>query len=394
MPIYADFPTNEYETRCKKAQNVMEDKNIDVLLLGGIENVTYFSGFRRTTMSKRRGYFTILPKNDSPILILPAGEKNKAEEMSWLYPDNVRYFGGAYSIKQEDPNEIVVKEIKSLISEKGNVGLELDDPWAPMRVDISLADYEIIRSQLSMMKLVDCGGLLWELRMIKSPREIQCLTEACKITYQAFKVAFESMREGMTERELLQIAYLEMIKLGGFDDPLFAFLHIRSGPERQRIGDPRPTDKKIKKGDLVGFDGGAACKGYFADMIRLGCISPSTKQQEMFNVAAQACDKGVEMLVPGTPIKDVVSEALNVIKKAGYEKHIPFTVVGHGIGLDIHEPPVLDFPHGDALVQEGMVLAIEPFFKLEEGSYAQEDNLVVTKSGPKNLTPLKKTLQW
>jgi Xaa-Pro aminopeptidase len=114
----------------------------------------------------------------------------------------------------------------------------------------------------------------------------------------------------------------------------------------------------------------------------------------MFDVAVKACDKGVEMLVPGTPIKDVVSEALNVIKDAGYEKHIPFTVVGHGIGLDIHEPPVLDFPYGDTLIQEGMVLAIEPFFKLAEGSYAQEDNLVVTKSGPKNLTPLEKKLQW
>ncbi|UCH37873.1 MAG: aminopeptidase P family protein, partial [Candidatus Bathyarchaeota archaeon] len=300
----------------------------------------------------------------------------------------------AYSIKKEDPNDVVVETITSLVPEKGNVGLELDDPWAPMRVDISLADYEIIRNQLSNLTIVDCARLLWDLRMIKSPREIQCLTEACEITYHAFQVAFESMYEGMTERELLQIAYLDMIKRGGFDDPLFAFLHIRSGPERHRISDPRPTDKKIKKGDLVGFDGGAAIKGYFADMIRLGCISPSKKQMEMFNVAAQACDKGVEMLVPGTPIKDVVSEALNVIKKAGYEKHIPFTVVGHGIGLDIHEPPVLDYPHGDAVIEEGMVLAIEPFFKLGEGSYAQEDNLVITKSGPKNLTHLKKTLQW
>jgi Xaa-Pro aminopeptidase len=255
---------------------------------------------------------------------------------------------------------------------------------------MSLSDYEDIKCKLPKAKLVDVGELIWKMRIIKSTREIEYVKKTCRITYESLEVALESIQEGVTEQQLLKTFFLEMIKKGGFDDPLSAFCHIKSGLERSKIYDPRPVDKKVLKGDIVQFDCGSIFKGYFADMIRQCCVRPSKNQQDMFDVINKAFEKAYEMLVPGTQIKEMVSSTVNVIKRAGYE---PRLGIGHGIGLDVHEPPVFR-PTNEDLIQEGMILAIEPAFYTGEGGFTQEDNILITKKGPMNLTPLEKKLQW
>lgn len=395
---YSDFPSDEYRARCKRAQELMERGNLNALLLTGIENIKYFAGFRKTLASRRD--FFILPRDGPPMLIVFHRERNNAKEMSWLYSENVRFFGGGYldepPTKEEDAIEVVVETIEKLGIEDGNIGLESDSMGAPMKGDMSLADYEALKSRLSKARFVDGGEFVWKTRLIKSPREIECLQKACEMTCEAFRVAFESMREGMSELELAKRVYLAMIEKGRVDDPLRASVYIRSGPERYLTENPTPTSKKIMRGDIVSFDGGTSYKGYNADMIRIACIDPSRKQREMFEVSVKACEKSVEMLTPGTRIRDIVSSGLDVIKKAGYERNIKFTRLGHGLGLSVWEPPILDLslPYGENVLQEGMVVAIEPAFYSDEGSFLHEDNVLVTAKGPVNLTPLDKKLQW
>jgi len=384
MPKYAEFPSDEYKKRCENAQLLMKERNIDALFLSSKENVFYFTGYRKTQIGKPRGRYFILPNVGSPTLIIPQTESSKAEETSWLYPN------GVTTCDSKSVNKCVVEIIKKHRAQEKSVGIEWNGSWAPMRTEMSISDYEEIKTKLPKAKLVDVGELLWKMRMIKSTREIEYLKKACQITFESLKVALESIHEGVTEQQLLKIFCLEMIKKGGFDDPLNAFCHIKSGLERSRIYDPRPMDKKIKRGDIVQFDCGAIFKGYFADMIRQCCVRPSKKQQNIFDVINKAFEKAYEMLVPGTQIKEMVSTTVNVIKKAGYE---PRLGIGHGIGLDIHEPPIFR-PTNESFIQEGMVIAIEPAFYTNEGGFTQEDNILITKKGPLNLTPIEKQLQW
>ncbi|UCH02027.1 MAG: aminopeptidase P family protein [Candidatus Bathyarchaeota archaeon] len=363
---------------------MMKERNIDALFLSSKENVFYFTGYRKTQIGKSRGRYLILPNVGSPTLIIPQTESSKAEETSWLYPN------GVTTCDSKNVNKCVVEIIKKHRAQEKSVGIEWNGLWAPMRTEMSISDYEEIKNKLPKAKLVDVGELLWKMRMIKSTREIEYLKKACQITFESLKVALESIHEGVTEQQLLKIFCLEMIKRGGFDDPLNAFCHIKSGLERSRIYDPRPMDKKVQRGDIVQFDCGAIIKGYFADMIRQCCVRPSKKQQEMFNVINKAFEKAYEMLEPGTQIKEMVSTTVNVIKKAGYE---PRLGIGHGIGLDIHEPPIFRLTN-ESFIQEGMVIAIEPAFYTNEGGFTQEDNILITKKGPLNLTPIEKKLQW
>jgi len=397
----ADFPSNEYVQRCEKIQRLMEKANIDVLLINCEENLAYFSGFRKTHLSKRRPYFLILPREAPATLIVPLTMKGNAEEMSWLFPDGIKFWGGGPSHPDlpNDAIDVVTHLINDLGFTKKRIGLELG---RSMRLDLTPGDLETIYQELPQAQFIDATDLIWKLRMIKSPRETDHLRKVCDITCKALEQGFRSVKEGMTEREFARIVYRAMLDEGGEDDPLRMFQHVRSGPERYRVLDPRPSNKKMKKGDLVVVDLGAFYRGYYADMMRMLCIGePSDKQKEMFEVAFQAQNAGVNTLKPGAKINDIYSKAMIVIEEAGYLQNTMGESVGHGLGMDVHEPPTIHLSQDEETLLPGMVVTMEPsIYDIPiikgvpggVGAFMVEDNILITETGHENLTPMKKDL--
>ena len=397
-----DFPRREYETRHKKARGLMEKQDLDALLILEETNLTYFSGFRKIIPygSKSRTYmlhFFILPRDGSPTLVLPFEMRGNAEWMTWV--EEFQFFS------DRDPIELLLQTLDEMRLTKGTIGCELGERT---RLDCSWNDFEAIRNGLPKVELIDAAPLIWELRKVKSPAEIEYLQKACDISQKAIKVGFEAIHAGMTEQELLTVLCKASLDEGAADLPLKIDYVVVAGPERHIMYDTRPsTKRKMIKGDIVTIDGGVGYKSYWCDMTRLACIgTPSSKQKEMFDAAFNAQDAALRAVKAGATFADVANAAVDVIRERGYEKHSPHTSIGHGVGLEIHEPPSVSRNNRTTLAA-GNVLAIEPtvlanasLTYMYEGiakgegtcDFFIEDNILVTKSGLKNLTPMDRDL--
>jgi len=397
-----DFPKNEYKSRWEKAKKLMEEKHIDALLLTQDENVNYFSGFRYTwyiEVSYRN--FLILPLDGEPTLVTPVSMRGNVEAMTWM--ENVTYFGKDLG---GDPAEIVAEVLKKQGLSNKVIGTEIDHS---MRIWVSQRDFEAIRRGLPKAEFVDASKLIWKLRTIKSPLEIEYTKRSVEISCKAFEKGFESLKEGMSECEFAKIIFKAMLDEGADLGPIKAGLNCRAGSERYTQYNARPSNRRFKKGDIVICDGGTTYMGYYSDITRLACIGkPSKKQREMFDIAREAEEVAVKAIRPEVKVSDVCAVALDVIKNGGFGEHLLSEGVGHGLGLEIHEPPWLELRSEERL-QPGMIITVEPciydtptvnFLKLKGGKYSiggegvffVEDNILVTESGHENLSPLSKDL--
>jgi Xaa-Pro aminopeptidase len=385
----SDFPREEYEARSEKAQSLMDEQNINGMLLGKEENVAYFSGYRR--MIKYQFAYMILPKNRPPILITSIDQRANAETMSWI--DDIRFFGPT-NLGLSDATETGLKVLNELELNNSVMGVEANPQICQRKT------WDALLTRLTNIKIVD--EILWKLRMIKTPLELQYIRKACDITCGAFSKGLDEVREGMTERELARIVYRSMIEKGAEDTPLKGCLNLRAGPRRYSMFDTRPTDNKFKKGDFVILDGGITYKSYWCDITRLTCIGqPSNRQQRFFDACLEAEIAGVEALQPGKAISDVYEAVEKVLTKHGMTQNkFPGEMLGHGVGLEIHEPPHIT-PQSSTILEPGMVLAMEPCLYDDpvmksiihnyqpggEGVFFVEDNILITEKGPEILTP-------
>jgi len=409
----ADFPKAEYERRLQTTKELMRERGVDGLLMTSEENVAYFSGYRSTLagyVKEASPATLILPATGSPSLIVDVSMRGNAEAMCAL--DDMIFLGwdGLGKLTHRSFPTDYVKTTLRTIDSKGltdkTIGLELD---RAMRVASSLSHLEAIKKALRQATFVDAGQLIWEARMVKSSLELEHMKTSCEMTCRAFQFAFESLKEGMTERELARAVYTGMLQAGCEDTPVKMWLNLRAGWDRYAMPDSRPTDRAFKRGDTLVVDGGTYYRGYFSDMTRIACFgNPSKEQRQMFDVARQAEQVGIDNLRAGAHVSDVHASVMNFIAESGYEKHQMYEGIGHGIGLDFHEPPYLrSYPRNAGFVlKAGMVVTMEPTIydvpviggilegdiRPAGGVFFVEDVVHVTNGKPEALSSFEKDL--
>jgi len=386
---YSPFPLAEYRTRFERICKVMAQHNLDALLLTAKENVVYLSGLQTIGWdSKHRPMGLIVAVDRPPVLIVPESLEFVARESSWV--EDVRLWGGVrVAGAPSDPIVAIRQALEALRLTKARVGWELG---YGTRLAMPQADYEALRAALPDMQVVDGAPTLWQVRMIKSPAEIEAIRQACAATSRAFQVGFSALREGMTERELAGIMFRELASTNYRP----GFVMVRSGQLKYRMINVEPFDKPLERGDLVVVDLGATCKDYWSDFMRMASIGTPTGDQRAFFQCALAAQKaGVAAIKPGIPTKAIFQACMDVIREMGFADHARIERVGHGVGLDVHEPPSIAH-NSETVVEEGMVLTVEPIFSDRPegriGNFALEDMVAVTKTGPEVLSTFPKDL--
>ncbi len=226
-------------------------------------------------------------------------------------------------------------------------------------------------------------GLINAMRAVKSEDEIELIKQAQAIAELGFAHITEVVRAGMTEREIRTELDYFMLKNGA---ERVSFDTIAVSGKNSSLPHGVPSDKPLEDGDMLTLDFGAVCGGYHSDMTRtvaVGCFNSA--QREIYEVVLAAQEAALAVLRPGVPCREADRAARDVITKAGYGDCFGHGT-GHGVGLEIHEDPMLN-PRSEDILKAGNVVTVEPGVYLP-GQFGVriEDMALITDDGCENLT--------
>ena len=210
--------------------------------------------------------------------------------------------------------------------------------------------------------------------VIKDESEIRTIQRAVAITDDVFDEMLSLIKPGVTELDLAaEISYRQK-KHGAEGD---AFESIVASGERSALPHGRASAKKIQKGDLLTLDFGCIVDGYHSDMTRTVVIGrPKSEAKKIYSVVRDAQERAIESVRAGMKAKNLDAVARTMIRGQGFDKFYRHSL-GHGIGLQIHEPPRISVL-STTVLETNMVITIEPGIYIPHlGGVRIEDDIVV-----------------
>ena len=236
--------------------------------------------------------------------------------------------------------------------------------------------------------LQPAAGWIERLRMVKSAGEIERIRRSVKLNSRAFEQVAARVRPGMKESGLAAELEYRMRRLGA-EKP--AFETIVAGGVRSALPHAQPTAAALE--GLVVVDMGAFVEGYASDMTRMLFIgSPNARVKRAYQAVLEAQLAALDAVRPGVTAGRVDDVARAALRAYGLDRAFVHST-GHGLGLEIHEPPRLGKGEKTRL-RAGMVITVEPGVYIQGwGGIRIEDTVVVTERGCEVLTPTDKALR-
>lgn len=236
----------------------------------------------------------------------------------------------------------------------------------------------------SAVTLTPTTGIVETLRMRKSPQELDLLRTAAAISSRAFDRVRAVVRPGMREKDvafLLEQAFREL----GAEGPAFETI-VASG-DRGALPHARAGERLIAEHDLIVFDFGARAAGYCADISRTVVVGrPSAEQERALEAVRAAQAASIQAMRPGACGRDVDEVARRAVREAVGEADCFGHGLGHGVGLEVHERPILN-PRDTTVLAPGMVITNEPgMYRPGWGGVRLEEMVAVTADGPQVLS--------
>ena len=371
------FPVDEFEARLQRAQARMQTDGMDAIVLTGPQNFRYFSGFNSQFWeSPTRPFFLILPREGLPIAAIPT-IGGPAMETTWVR--DVRTWPAPCP---EDDGVSLLDDILSGLSKRfGKIGWEMGRESV---IRMPIVDFDRLRSQVWGLEFVDASALIWDLRMIKSEREIAKIREACRIGSDAFDRFLDVVRYGDTEVDMARAFRQVAFDCGADNAP---FVSVCSGPGGYSQVIVGPGETPQTDGQIMFIDTGLQYDAYFCDFDRnfaFGHLSDAARRAQ--DVVWEATQAGIDAARPGITAEDLWAAQNRVLEAAGASSGNNVGRSGHGLGLHLTEPPS-NMPGDRTVLCEGMVMTIEPGFEYAPGKMiVHEENLVITESGCELLT--------
>ena len=269
-----------------------------------------------------------------------------------------------------------------LIKKKKLKRVGLESAW------VRLADYTRLKEELPLgYSLHAVTPLIEEHRMIKSPSEIERIRKSVQANSEAYSRTMRRVKVGVREQDLAAELEFQMRMLGA-EKP--SFDTIVAAGDRSALPHAHPTARRFQENELLLIDMGATLDGYASDMTRVAFAGvPPKRVRDLYRAVLEAQLTAVNAVRAGVPSGKVDKAAREVLKKHGLEREFLHST-GHGLGLEIHEPPRIGKKEKIKL-QAGMVITIEPGAYIDGfGGIRIEDTVLVTENGCEVLTPTPK----
>ena len=357
-----------YQARIDGLRATLEEEGIEGFVIINIEgsdslNLRYLTGFAGTF----------------GILIITQGEQLLLTDSRYL--ERVK----------EETSGLEIVELKGNWAER--LGEQLKDlglkEVGVNELAISLHDFNQLKEKAEV-EPVPLEGPVERLRLRKDEEEISLIRRAVELTDRAFDHALESVRPGMSEREVAW-ELERWMRENGSDG--IAFPIIAAAGPNSALPHATPSDRRIEEGDLLLLDIGARYEGYCADMTRVISIGPPSKRKtEVYEVVRRAQERALEQIRSGMTGIEADKLARGVIQEAGFGNHFGHGL-GHGVGLAVHEGPRLSPLSEKDVLESGMVVTVEPGIylpgkfgvRIEDLTVVRDGGVEVLTSSPKEL---------
>lgn len=362
----------ERAERRAKAQRLMVSGNISALLVEPGPSLTYFTNIQWGR--SERLFAMLLPQKGEAVFICPAFEKERAESQ----------IGDKFKIRvwQEDesPYALIATTLRDWGYATGTLAVESSARYfAPF----ALANLK------PALRITSGDPITQWCRGVKTSHEIELMRWANKVTIQAYKAAFETMRAGMTQSELGRNLSQAFQRLGYSGGGLVLFGESSAYPH----GLEKP--RALEEGQIVLMDSGTSAQGYQSDITRTVVFgTPNAEQQRVFDIVHEAQARALKAAKPGVKAGAVDAAARDYIAAQGFGPGYKYFThrLGHGIGLEGHEWPYL-VRGNEILLRPGMSFSDEPgIYQYGKFGVRLEDIIVITDDGAEMLTPQQRSL--
>ncbi len=369
------FASAEFSARAKLMQKEMARAGWDAVLFTTAADIFYFTGFLTDFFaSPTRPWFVVLPARGMPVAVVPEMGKTA---MAKRYVGEIRCWN---SPRPEDEGvSLLAETLCGFSPQNGAVGMTLG---AGTIVRMPQNDIAKLRGLLRPRTIADCSDAVLRARMRKSSAEIQKMRHIAKTTSAAFAGLPEDARGEMRERDITR-RFARSLLLRGADS--LAYLAAASGADGCESIIMPPGEKRLSEGDMLMIDAGAVFDGYYCDFCRNYRAGDSAKKtinaRKAHGVLHYALREGFAAARPGAAAEDLWRAMESAITRKGYGASGAGVRFGHGVGLQLTEPPSL--MRGDETVlKPGTVLALEPSLVMESGrAMVREENIAITKTG-------------
>ncbi|MEO8295643.1 MAG: Xaa-Pro peptidase family protein, partial [Gemmatimonadota bacterium] len=287
----------EREQRVERARQLMSEQDIAALVLESGTSLYYYTGVRWGL--SERPFGVVIPRTGSLAWICPGFEEARARER----------IGGAAEVRVWQEDESPYRLLAGILRDRGittgRVGIE-----ERLRFFV----FEGLRREAPALEYVCADPVTAGCRMIKSPAELALLQISNTVTITACRAALATLREGMTQYDLVSSMETAMRRLGG-EDPgaLAGFGEYSAFPH----GSEQP--QKLRDGDIVLLDSGCTVQGYESDITRTTVFGkPSARQIQVWNLERKAQDAAFAAATVGATCDSVDAAARAVITSAGF----------------------------------------------------------------------------
>jgi Xaa-Pro aminopeptidase len=347
----------------------MERQGIDLLYLAPGANAQYLSGWRRSRphfgnvnypggwiqglfLGLRKGPLLAVPRMVADFDLPPETQLEVR-----VLPD------------QGDPNAFLDSMLRDFEPRLGAIAIE-NRAWSEQALAVRRARPDV--------EVRLASEVIAPLRMVKEPGELDVMQRAAGIVDRTMEeiIGFLEPDSDQTELDVASEIDRLMIKYGA-DGPSFVTNVWQMGPGEARPLAMKASRRKLERGNSLSFDFGSTVDGYcydFGRSVHLG--EPSAEYRVAHALVMDAARVGIQALVSGArSAEEVNALALQVIQEGGYGEWFRHRL-GHGIGLDVHEPPYLDV--GDrSVLQRGMCFTVEPSIFIPGRCGARTEDVVV-----------------
>ena len=368
---------SEYAGRIKKAQSLMTTQGMDALYLHAGSSLYYFTGTRWRGSERMVG--ALLLPNGAPIYIAPAFEEGTLQQFMTIKGEVLTWE------EHESPYGLIRERLNAQDITKGIIGI---DEATPFFVSDGIAQVS------PSFKLTNGAAVTAACRMIKSPAELALMQRAKDMTLAVHKATASMLYAGITTAQVGEFIDAAHRKAGAPQGSYFKI--VLFGPDSSfPHGVKNPKD--LEDGDMVLIDIGCQVHDYISDITRSYVFGqPNEKQRQVWDAEKAAQAKAFEAAQIGVRCGDVDLAARKELEARGFgpgyaTPGLPHRT-GHGIGLDIHEWPYLNWGD-DTSLAPGMCFSNEPMICLYgEFGVRLEDHFYMGNDGPVWFTQPSKSI--